>query len=469
MGILTSTCSFTPGFRNLFDLSRRLLLVALVLSPAVSLAVGLGNVNGTATLGQPLRVEVALVGALTPETTAECFKLRPPIEEIDREYILRQGQIQLKRDANGARLIVSSVSPIQQPVIQFSINVGCGHELARDYSLLVNVPGIAEAISLPSVPAVPAAATISKQAVAVSAPTVKELPPPSVATVPDTTLLKLSRQLYPLSPRTREKFISMMLDANPELRDRHQVIAPSAELVFPADLPAKQKQQISAPAQAKKPVQDVQTKNPTRANAPRRPASREARGRLTLSPVTEGASAAETERLMAMLADQARTQASIAENLSKLETTFEQLKIYVVSLEQRVQQAEAAKPPPPAKPERGSTDFIELLLAVLFGGTVGAATLHAFLSLMRRRQNRQPVNAWNAFSGAGSSPNFGGVALGGTNGNLPTAEKDPDTVSLPETPARTGQGSNAKHSATQDDIVVVEHDFDFVSPKSKKP
>jgi len=110
-------------------------LLALLISGQVS-AVGLGELRGQPVLGEALRLEVTLIGADQQRIDASCFRLLPPAAGDDLPWL--QKAAFAVRKAKDHILEIRSDLPLREPVMQMRIQLGCGHEISRDYILMAS-------------------------------------------------------------------------------------------------------------------------------------------------------------------------------------------------------------------------------------------------------------------------------------------------------------------------------------------
>jgi len=110
-------------------------LLALLISGQVS-AVGLGELRGQPVLGEALRLEVTLIGADQQRIDASCFRLLPPAAGDDLPWLQKAAFV--VRKAKDHILEIRSESPLREPVMQMRIQLGCGHEISRDYILMAS-------------------------------------------------------------------------------------------------------------------------------------------------------------------------------------------------------------------------------------------------------------------------------------------------------------------------------------------
>lgn len=121
--------------------------LALLLSGHVS-AVGLGELRGQPVLGEVLRLEVLLIGAEKQRVDASCFRLVQPVSPDDLPW-LRQASFAIRKGADYALEIHSTV-PLREPLVQMTIQLGCGHDISRSYMLMASP--VKDRAVLPTVP-----------------------------------------------------------------------------------------------------------------------------------------------------------------------------------------------------------------------------------------------------------------------------------------------------------------------------
>ncbi|WP_303787442.1 FimV family protein [Azovibrio restrictus] len=100
-------------------------------SPA--LALGLGEIRTASRLGEVLSAEFPVHLEQGQFVSAECFRLVDPGHDLPW---LRQGGFSLQ----GKVLRLRSFRPVTEPILQLAIHVGCGHDLRREYTLMLPPP-----------------------------------------------------------------------------------------------------------------------------------------------------------------------------------------------------------------------------------------------------------------------------------------------------------------------------------------
>ena len=108
-------------------------LFLLTLSGGVS-AIGLGELRGKSVLGDRLRLEIDLIGAEKAVLDSACFRLVQPSAAGEIPW-LRQASFSIRKAAKPV-LQIRSESPLREPILQISVEIGCGHDVSRDYMVL---------------------------------------------------------------------------------------------------------------------------------------------------------------------------------------------------------------------------------------------------------------------------------------------------------------------------------------------
>ncbi|MFA7269596.1 MAG: hypothetical protein WC073_09660 [Sterolibacterium sp.] len=408
--------------------------VTIVLSLIVAgsaFALGLGNSSGQAILGQSLLIEIPLLGSEDGIPAVECFKVRPPMAEIESSFVLRNAQLRVVAERGRAKLIVASPSPVREPVVEFGVTIGCGFEISKDYLLLTAEPAKIvlppEAIKLPAQTPVESQSNLAASAKPAKS-TLPAIPADEFLRVEGAVTLKqLAQQIYPLQPKAREKFIRMMTQANPNLKQGDTQITTETELRVPSGLPLRRQgayhplaKSVAVAGQSTvKPVIVSPTKHPAVAAKPHQDL-------LVLgAPAQKNAAEllAEAERLTAILMEQTEAQSAASEKIAQLEGSLNDLKKHVSGLENRINAIEVARQAEKSAAKPASLDFLELLLAVLAGGAIGGLTLHFYNRLQFRRtpgpHKRQPEGLpWEK-----SHEPVGMKAAKGANTDSPTLAK----------------------------------------------
>jgi hypothetical protein len=127
-------------------LLRPLLLSAAIFSSAAG-AVGLGEISVHSHIGEALRADVPVLSAGEP-LDAACFSLGSvPDAELP---VISAARMRLVRIGQDYRLIMTGSRAINEPAVIISLRAGCGIDLQREYVLLPAPPPGTNEIDLPS-------------------------------------------------------------------------------------------------------------------------------------------------------------------------------------------------------------------------------------------------------------------------------------------------------------------------------
>jgi len=162
----------------------QLMAAGLVALPLMTHAAGLGNLSVTSALGQPLAAEIELLTADKAELDSLAATLASDQAfkdaHIDYAPVLSSLRFSVVKKSNGkAVLKVTSSRPINDPFIDMLIELNwASGRLVREYTLLLDPPGVAKAQTVKPAPVVPAKTA--------AAPRPKTLPAPVKESVPET-------------------------------------------------------------------------------------------------------------------------------------------------------------------------------------------------------------------------------------------------------------------------------------------
>lgn len=110
-------------------------------------ALGLGPAQVRSGIGQPLRVKVPILADSSEMAGGEeCFRLvQGPHQSGADLPTLRRAVVKLVQDAQGKYLLLTTAYPVNDPVLDFSLESVCDNSLRRDYTVLIDiVPNLAE-------------------------------------------------------------------------------------------------------------------------------------------------------------------------------------------------------------------------------------------------------------------------------------------------------------------------------------
>lgn len=125
--------SFGAASLNRFARRYSLPVLMLALSGGVS-AVGLGDLRGQPVLGERMQLEIDLLGAEKQKLDASCFRLVQPSGAGDLPWLKKAG-LNVRKGAQPV-LEIRSDAPLREPIMQFAVQLGCGHEISREYIIM---------------------------------------------------------------------------------------------------------------------------------------------------------------------------------------------------------------------------------------------------------------------------------------------------------------------------------------------
>ncbi|UCV18303.1 type IV pilus assembly protein FimV [Ferribacterium limneticum] len=127
--------SFGAVSLNRFARRYSLPVLMLALSGGVS-AVGLGDLRGQPVLGERMQLEIDLLGAEKQKLDASCFRLVQPSGAGDLPWLKKAG-LSVRKGAQPVLEIRSDVQ-LREPIMQLAVQLGCGHEVSREYILMAS-------------------------------------------------------------------------------------------------------------------------------------------------------------------------------------------------------------------------------------------------------------------------------------------------------------------------------------------
>jgi len=138
-------------------------LVALLvtLQPCVVGAAGLGRLNVLSALGQPLVAEIELVSVTRDELGSLSARLAHPdtyrLANLQYSPALTGARLTIERRPNGQHYIkLVSTRPVTEPFIDLLVELNwAAGRLAREYTALLDPPGMAPAVAAPVISAAP--------------------------------------------------------------------------------------------------------------------------------------------------------------------------------------------------------------------------------------------------------------------------------------------------------------------------
>lgn len=197
------------------------LSVLLLVSGNVT-ALGLGDLVVHSRLGQVLRAEIQLIetpGANNPGET--CFRLGE-VAGTEGLPVLTQGRLRLEQSGGRNRLLITSLQTINEPALLLNVRVGCGAELVRSYTLLID-PAESDGLA-PAAVAPKSESDAARKGARTHADPPAPVPTdmseayPTVWEVVDgESAQSITKALFPRQPRAQRRFLNALRDANPQV------------------------------------------------------------------------------------------------------------------------------------------------------------------------------------------------------------------------------------------------------------
>ena len=213
-------------------LAKSILLAGGMTASSQLLALGLGEINLDSALNQPFRAEIQMIDS-ADLTSAEIRPKLASADDFDRAGVERyQFLTQMKFSVNGDRIMVTTRDPINEPFINFlvELNWPAGRVL-REYTVLLDPPVFQETTINPLV-AVPAGSVIENRTTATApAPAPKTQPAPRAQSndqwarpaepgtykvQPNDTLWKIALATRPDASVSPQQMMIALQDVNPD-------------------------------------------------------------------------------------------------------------------------------------------------------------------------------------------------------------------------------------------------------------
>ncbi len=218
-----------------------LAMASLMAIPVTGYALGLGPVQGEPTIGEQLQLEVPVTGTIDRAIDNDCVSVRRQADSLDSDYFPRDISARVQKQGKQARLVLTTRSPLRQPLVEFRLTVTCGYNLSHDYLLMASPPAKQPSPAVESPASVNTGTREVAQTMAVTPPQAqagtdiavpaKTMDRPSSAesgTMPDgvaakefvasqnMTLEQVARLHFP-GPLRQERFMRWVYEANPKV------------------------------------------------------------------------------------------------------------------------------------------------------------------------------------------------------------------------------------------------------------
>ena len=115
-------------------------LLLAILSASPAWALGLGPASGNPILGQPLQLQIPLLGVSGRPPESKCVFISQSTTRIDNDYLPRDVRSVVDTDGGSPRLLITTTTAVRQPIIEFQVFIACGFNVSRDYLLMVELP-----------------------------------------------------------------------------------------------------------------------------------------------------------------------------------------------------------------------------------------------------------------------------------------------------------------------------------------
>src|ERR1700678_840292 len=177
-----------------------LVLMMALSMPGAANALGLGDIHVDSGLNERLAAEIDIVGA----TATELTELQAAVANretflhygADRPGFLSSTTFKVTQDSQGRPVLaVRSSESFTEPVVNFLVDLHWRYgEMIRQYTLLLDPPGLAA--SMPAAPSIPVAAAATAAPTTVSTPAAASIPvaPDAAAPITATEAQTVSRQ-----------------------------------------------------------------------------------------------------------------------------------------------------------------------------------------------------------------------------------------------------------------------------------
>lgn len=194
---------------------------AFLFASGSAAALGLGDLVVHSRLGQVLRAEIRLIETPGQGNVGEtCFRLGEAVGNEDLPA-LTQGRLHVEQAGGQTRLLIASLQAINEPALQINVRVGCGAELVRSYTVLID-PGDSGKPQPAQVDR--AHDPFSDRDTSSHSP---RPPPPAVPAddayptvweaVEGESAKSITQALYPRQPRAQRRFLNALREANPQV------------------------------------------------------------------------------------------------------------------------------------------------------------------------------------------------------------------------------------------------------------
>lgn len=372
--------------------------MTILLATLEGQAAGLGAVRIEPIIGEPLYVEIPLLGQDEDTLSDGCFRINRPSDPTDAENFPRDASVRLIKRGGEQFIVVASRQLVHTPIVEFRVVMGCNYNVARDYLFLPSVAAKPE--SGPSSGFARSTANTAQSVLAAAAGERTSTLPDGLTAKSHTVdrsmrLDELARIYFPGQPLRSERFMRWVVEANPALFKgasnlRQHSIEKGTNLLVPLTIPPRRPGDhqgnngrlkfLDAATDQQAPVKaHIQPDPPPPINRLSASIDKTIRlkDRLQISggasrdelPRGAKAMALLTERLGSLEGAQETEKSKTEERFRRMEASLAELSSYVAKLENkhRKQEALLKAERDNAKDARASLQVMQLLLAILGG------------------------------------------------------------------------------------------------------
>lgn len=206
-------------------------IAAFALLPLAAGAVGFGKARVLSRVGQPLKVDVPLLGQLAGDQgDAACFRVAvPPHAGGDDLPWLPRARVEILGDA-APYLRITTTQAIPHPILMLGVRAGCGMEVGREFTLLLEAPPDHAAVAAPEDSTAPATVAVRRRPVEAQPPAAEGADTPRQDATLDAAPVKAAPSAPPARPR------AAAVPRKSKRAKPHAPAAPAAEA--PAAVPA---------------------------------------------------------------------------------------------------------------------------------------------------------------------------------------------------------------------------------------
>lgn len=119
-----------------------MLAACILTSHAPCWALGLDDISVQSYLGQPFKASINLFASPGEEFEESCFQARPAVD--DGLASVPGITISLQKRQDGARLLLNSRRPVNEPAVAVTVVMDCPQRLTRQYLVLLDPPAVAD-------------------------------------------------------------------------------------------------------------------------------------------------------------------------------------------------------------------------------------------------------------------------------------------------------------------------------------